>query len=62
MCSAERSRPEEQAPCYYRKLSQGNTTRSLAIGHMLPPDWVFVRIRVARLERKTYTLEITKLD
>lgn len=56
------SRPEERVPFYHRKVGHRGGTRSLSVGHILPVDWLLVKVVVRKLEGRTCVLEITKLD
>lgn len=56
------SRPQERNTFYHRKIGRRGGTRSIAVGAILPLDWLLVKIRVASLKGRICLLEITKLD
>jgi len=52
----------DEHPFFHRKLAKSGGSRYLAVGRMIPPDWLIVKVKVAKLEGKVCVLEITKLD
>jgi len=52
----------DEHPFFHRKLAKSGGSRYLAVGRMIPPDWLIVKIRVLKQDIKTCVLEITKLD
>lgn len=62
MVKSKRIAVIDQHPFFHRKLARSGGSRYLAIGRMIPEDWLMVRIEVKKLEDKVCVLEITKLD
>lgn len=49
-------------PFWHRKIAKSGSSRYLAVGKIIPDDWLVVRVKVIKREDKVCVLEITKLD
>jgi len=47
---------------YHCKIAKSGGSRYLAIGKILPKDWVIVRVSVVRLDGKVCVLSIQKME
>ena len=51
-----------QHPFFHRKLARSRSSRYLAVGKIVPEDWLIVRVEVKSITDKVCVLEITKLE
>jgi len=58
----KQTKPVKQEPFYHRKVAKSGGSRYLAVGKILPEDWLIVRVTIVKLEGRTCILEITRLD
>jgi len=61
MVQPQKVKERVQPPFYHRKLAKSGGSRYLAVGGILPKDWLIVKIVPTRLSDTVFTLEITKL-
>ena len=52
----------KQQTFYHRKITKAGGTRTLALGRMIPDDWLLVKCRVVKIEGKVCLIELIKLD
>lgn len=52
---------KKQEPFYHRKLARSGGSRYLAVGKLLPEDWLYVRVIIREMKEKACILEIIKL-
>lgn len=55
------TKPEKDTSFYPRKIGKAGGTRTLAVGKILPPDWLVVKVSVLTQTDKAYILKIEKL-
>lgn len=52
----------DEHPFFHRKLAKSGGSRYLAVGRMIPPDWLIVKVEVTKRGDRVCILKITKLD
>jgi hypothetical protein len=62
MVQGAKLKTQAERPFWHRKIARSGGSRYLAIGKMIPLDWLVVRVEMLRLEGKVCDIRITKLD